>query len=264
MNDRMWNPKQYERFKAERELPFYDLLAMIERDAPREGDARGRKRVVDLGCGTGELTGVLHRELGASETLGVDSSAEMLARASKAEGVHFEKHDVATFTPEASFDVVCSNAALQWVDDHRRLFARLTEYVAPDGQFAVQMPANFDYPTHVVATEIAREAPFSDAGTSPFRTDFPLLAPEEYAQLLHDLGYTKQTVRLQVYAHLLPSRDEVVEWVKGSLLTAYRARLSPELYEQFLARYTERLLPQLPDAQPFFFPFKRILIWGRR
>jgi len=274
----MWNPNQYERFKAERELPFFDLLSMLRRK-PQPG------RIVDLGCGTGELTSALHRELGADETLGIDASAEMLARAPSVKGMRFENRNIVDFAPDGTFDVVWSNAALQWVGDHPRLFARLTEYVAPGGQLAVQMPANFDYPTHVVAGQVASESPFLESATGDLPSpqpspeggrdrspqssseggrDRPLLAPERYASLLHELGYTKQCVRLQVYAHLLPSRDDVVEWVKGSLLTEYRARFSPDLFELFLARYTERLLPELADTRPFFYPFKRLLIWGAR
>jgi len=252
----MWNPEQYGRFKAERELPFFDLLGMVQRETPL-------RRVVDLGCGTGELTSELHRQLGATETLGIDASAEMLARAPADSPVRFEKHDIRTFEPEGKFDLVWSNAALQWLDDHPNLFARLTKYVAPGGQLAVQMPANFDFPTHVIAGEVAGEEPFR-APLGGYRRDFPLLAPEAYAQLLHELGYTKQCVRLQVYAHLLPSREDVVEWVKGSLLTEYQGRLSAEVFARFLERYKERLLPELADTRPFFYPFKRLLIWGAR
>ncbi|WP_394822759.1 methyltransferase domain-containing protein [Pendulispora albinea] len=256
----MWNPQQYERFKAERELPFFDLMSLLRREP-------SPARVVDLGCGTGELTRVLHRQLGARETLGIDSSAEMLARAPGDPGLRFEQHDIRAFAPApegGTFDLVWSNAALQWIDDHPSLFARLTQYVAPGGQLAVQMPANFDYPTHVLAGEVASEAPFRETSLGDYRRKYPLLTPEGYAELLHELGYTKQHVRLQVYAHLLPSRDDVVEWVKGSLLTDYRARLSPELYAQFLERYRARLLPALADTKPFFYPFKRLLIWGAR
>jgi trans-aconitate 2-methyltransferase len=92
---------------------------------------------------------------------------------------------------------------------------------------------------------------------------FSNLAPEGYAALLDQLGFLDLSVRLQVYPHRLPSRSDVVEWVRGSLLTDYEKRLSPGLFTAFLDRYRQRLLPQLDDAHPFFYPFKRILIWGR-
>src|SRR5205823_2608818 len=81
---------------------------------------------------------------------------------------------------------------------------------------------------------------------------------------LHRLGYAEQHVRLQVYLHRLASRDEVVEWVKGTLLTDYQRRLPAELYARFVARYRERLLPALEDTCPYFFTFKRVLLWAQR
>jgi trans-aconitate 2-methyltransferase len=91
-----------------------------------------------------------------------------------------------------------------------------------------------------------------------------VLAPEAYASLLDDLGYHEQVVRLQVYGHHLPSRDDVVEWVSGTTLTPLRARLDEADWQRFLARYRQALLPQLSAARPYFYTFKRILLWGRR
>src|SRR4051794_23858151 len=114
-----WDPGQYERFKAERSRPFFDLLALV-------GRAPGG-RAVDLGCGTGELTRELHRHLQAAETLGLDSSPEMLARSAAfaGGGLAFQQGDLATFADEDHWDVVFSNAALHWTGDHPALLARL-------------------------------------------------------------------------------------------------------------------------------------------
>jgi trans-aconitate 2-methyltransferase len=252
-----WDPAQYERFREERSRPFHDLLALVQ--------ARPGLRVADLGCGTGELTRALHRRLRARETLGLDNSPAMLARARElaGDGLRFEAGDLASFAPEQPFDLVFSNAALQWVAEHDVLLERLSAALTPGGQLAVQVPANYDHPSHTVAAQVAGEAPFIEAlasdGAHP-----GVLAPEAYAQRLHELGYAEQHVRLQVYGHRLDSREQVAEWVKGTLLTHYRSRLSPELYARFEARYREALVARLPDARPFFFPFKRILMWGRR
>jgi trans-aconitate 2-methyltransferase len=252
----MWNAEQYERFKAERSLPFFDLLGLVRRGQPI-------KRVVDLGCGTGQLTATLHETLGAGETLGIDSSAEMLAKAPKVTGLTFQRDDIESFQPGETFDVVFSNAALQWVPDHRALFARLAGWLGPGGQLAVQMPANFDHPSHVVAEDVALEAPFAEA-LGGWRRGERLLPVEDYARLLSSLGFVEQRVRLEVYAHRLPSRADVVEWVKGTLLTDYKKRLSAELYERFLERYRQVLLPQLEDTAPYLYPFKRVLLWAAR
>jgi trans-aconitate 2-methyltransferase len=252
----VWEPAQYERFAAERSAPFFDLLALV-RPEPN-------MRVADLGCGTGELTAKMHAQLGAAWTLGIDSSSSMLAKAVGTETLHFEIGDIAAF--EGRYDLILSNAAIQWVPDHPALFARLATALAPAGQLAVQMPANFDHPSHTVAADVANEEPFHEAlgGFARSGGEVPVLAPEEYATLLHRLGFTQQNVRLQVYAHVLGSRDDVVEWVRGTLLTAYRTRLPGELYEAFVGRYRRRLAEVLPDDRPFLFPFKRILMWARR
>jgi trans-aconitate 2-methyltransferase len=251
-----WNPTQYERFRSEREQPFHDLVALITR--------RPAGRVVDLGCGTGLLTAALHRELAAVETLGVDSSDAMLdrARALDVEGLAFARGDISDWQPDAPFDVVFSNAALQWVGDHPALFARLQAMLVPGGELAVQVPANFDHVSHTLATEIAREQPFADAMRGYLRT-FAVLPPEQYAVLLHELGFVRQSVRLQVYGHVLESADAVVEWVRGTLLTDYESRMPEAMYTEFVARYRERLNAALGDQRPYFYAFKRILLWGR-
>jgi trans-aconitate 2-methyltransferase len=67
-----------------------------------------------------------------------------------------------------------------------------------------------------------------------------------------------------VYLHRLAARDEVVEWVRGTLLTDYRSRMPEALFGEFLAAYRRRLLPRLEDGRPYRYPFKRLLFWGRR
>ncbi len=252
-----WNPAQYERFKDERSRPFFDLLALV---GPRPG-----MRVVDLGCGTGELTREMHRRLGAAETVGIDSSPAMIEKSAAfaGGGLSFALRDVAEFADDAGFDLVFSNAALQWIADHERLFPRVAALVRPGGRLAVQMPANHDHPSHVVAAEIARGPEFREMLGGHERRS-PVLAPEAYATLLHRLGLRAQHVRLQVYAHELASREDVVEWVRGTLLTDYQKRLAPAEFERFLARYREALLPRLPDDRPFFYPFKRLLLAARK
>jgi trans-aconitate 2-methyltransferase len=242
----MWNPTQYLRFGAERKQPFLDLMALVER--------RPNMSVLDLGCGTGEWTRELHDHLGADETLGIDSSEEMLERAKAFanERVRFERAEVESFDPGPRFDLVFSNAALHWVADHERLISRLAMMVALDGQLAVQMPANEEHASHVVAGEVAREF-----GADMRQSE--VLKPERYAELLHRAHFREQHVRVQIYGHLLPSTADVVEWVKGSLLTDYERRIGEDRFPDFLQRYTQRLLEVLGDVRPYFYTYKRVL-----
>ncbi|HZP27315.1 MAG TPA: methyltransferase domain-containing protein [Acidimicrobiia bacterium] len=250
-----WNPVQYRKFATERSRPFADLLALVR---PVPGGA-----AVDLGCGTGELTARLHLHLGAATTVGIDSSEAMLAtaRALEGGGLRFEPGDIGAFAPVAAYDVVFSNAALHWVPDHPRLLRRQRDALRPGGQLAVQVPANFDHPSHALAFEVADEAPFRDLLEPGEAT--PVLAPERYATLLDELGFAEQHVRLQVYGHHLGSTADVVEWTKGTTLTRFERAFPPELYERYLDRYRRRLLDVLGDRSPYFYTFKRLLFWGK-
>jgi trans-aconitate 2-methyltransferase len=252
----VWSPETYDRFRAERTQPFHDLLALVRRG--------GSPRVVDLGCGTGELTAEVHRTLAARETLGIDSSETMLARAASfAEPcLRFELGDISDFSADAAWDVVFSNAALQWAGPQEPLLARLARALRPGGQLAVQVPANHDHPSHVLAHALADEEPYRSALESPVPTS-PVLAPEGYAKLLHALGFEEQHVRLQVYPHVLGGPADVIEWVRGTKLTAFQKRLPAALWPAFLDAYRQRVMPALGVSRPYFYPFKRILLWGR-
>lgn len=245
----MWSPEQYARFAAERKQPFTDLVALIEQ--------RPRMRVVDLGCGAGELTRELHESLGADETVGIDDSETMFLKAGQFGGkmLRFEKGSIEAFVTDRPYDLIFSNAALHWIAGHEQLLTRLTNFLSQHGQLAVQMPANDDHPSHAVAAAVAR-----DFGLEP-RPDH-MLPVQRYAELLHRLGYQRQNVRLQVYGHVLPSADDVVEWVRGALLTHYQSQLSPERFEEFLAAYRARLRAAIGEERPFFYTYKRILMWG--
>ena len=111
MSTDSWDPSQYDRFRDERRQPFHDLLALVR---PVAGG-----RVVDLGCGTGELTRILHSATGAGDTLGLDASGAMLAGTARleADGLHFSLGDIDTWEG-ADYDLVFANASLQWVAGH--------------------------------------------------------------------------------------------------------------------------------------------------
>ena len=128
---------------------------------------------------------------------------------------------------------------------------------------AVHLPANQDHPTHVTAREVACEEPFAEA-LGAYVLPNNLLPVEAYATLFHRLGFARQSVKLVVYGHLLESRESVVEWVKGSILTEFQSRLAPDLYERFLETYRRRLLPRLVDERPYFFTFRRVLMHAAR
>lgn len=245
----MWSPEQYERFKEERHQPFVDLVSLIER--------RPQMRVVDLGCGTGELTRELHGALEARETVGIDDSETMLLKAGSFGGemLHFQKNSIEAFVTDEPYDLVFSNAAFHWVPDHEQLFTRLTNFLAIDGQIAIQMPANDTHPSHRIAAEVAER--FGVASRPEY-----VLRPERYAEILYRLGYKRQHVRMQVYGHLLPTADDVVEWVRGALLTYYERQLAPDTFTEYVEAYRREIHAALGNESPYFYTYKRVLLWG--
>ena len=254
-----WQPGQYVRYRDERGLPFYDLAGMLQ---PQPG-----MRVADLGCGTGELTMWLHQELQAAETVGIDSSPVMLAESGKytLPGMRYEQSDIldATNRYHEEFDLVFSNAALQWILGHDTLFARVAGMVKPGGQLAVQIPANGRHIGHQLPAIIAREEPFASALGGWTRED-PVREPEFYMDMLYALGFRGQRVRAEWYTFEMESPRGIVEWVKGSVLSAYREHLPEDLYPKYVEEYERRLLAAMGDSGPFLYPFKRILFWGRK
>ncbi|MEO7398292.1 MAG: methyltransferase domain-containing protein, partial [Ilumatobacteraceae bacterium] len=247
---------------VERRQPFVDLISMIH---PRPVNV-----AVDLGCGTGELTRSAADELGCASMIGVDNSPAMLAGAGAfaRDGVRFEPGDIATWaTSQSGLDLVLANASLQWVPDHAGTLRCWTRSLRPGGQLAVQVPANANMASHTVAQRVANSKPFLGA----FGEDGPprdpvadnVLEPQDYASLLFDLGFVEQHVRLQVYPHVLASSRSVVEWVSGTTLTRFQRRLEPALFAAFLVEYERALIDVIGDHAPYFFPFRRILLWGR-
>ena len=194
-----WSPDQYERFKDERSRPFYDLLSLVR---PHAG-----MRVVDLGCGTGELTRELHRALGARETVGVDSAEPSSRRAppSRARGsgssVHASKRGCRK-SPWIS-RVLERGAALGRGPSQPAPASRRDAW--PRRTIAVQVPSNDNHPSHAVAAEVARESPYREALAGYVRVS-PNLTLGEYATALDRLGFREPLVRMQVYAHRLGSR----------------------------------------------------------
>lgn len=258
-----WNPEQYRKFAAERSQPFWDLAALVERDAPIE-------RAVDLGCGPGELTAALVEQLdtGGLELVGIDSSAAMLAAAAQhaSDRLTFVEGDIGMWTSNGDHHLVFANASLQWVPDHRAVLTRWAAALTDGGQLAVQVPYNATHPSHRLADEVARSEPFLSAmghDVPPDQVAVNVLRPDEYAVLLDDLGFERQHVRQQVYGHRLESTAAVVEWVRGTTLTRFFARLPDELHERFVSAYRERLLAELGEYSPYFYPFNRILFWAR-
>ena len=249
----VWNPDIYNQFKSERFEPFYDLIELI--------DVKPYLKVIDLGCGTGELTGLLANHLPGSAVFGIDSSAEMLRRSSEyaQNGVILEQRSIEKqLEMHHQFDIVFSTAALHWVPDHQYLFPKLMKMVSPGGQMIIQVPNNDEQPSHAALKEIAAREPYKLALKSHVRA-YPVLDIEDYAQLFYENGATQIKVYEKVYPHVLNNADAVFDWVSGTALIPYLEKLRGDMGDSFKIAFRHKLR-DIFIGSPVFYPFKRILM----
>lgn len=248
-----WNPQQYEKFKLERSLPFFDLINLLK--------GKSYAKAVDLGCGTGELTAHFAKKFNVMDALGIDSSEEMLKKAAGFSSSHllFRQDLIENFQAESEYDVIISNAAIQWCSEHQQLFGKMVQALKPQGELAIQMPYNFDYVTHTLAEEeVKRMFPhFKLRGN-------PMSSLENYTYWLYQLGLRDLNCFIKFYIHELSSKQDVFEWVKGTLLTHYENQLSVDEFKKYCSNYREKLEQSLSDERPFFYPFKRIFLYGKK
>src|SRR5215831_17701299 len=225
-----WDPAQYLKYSGERLRPALDLMARIDVEAPGT--------VVDLGCGAGNVARILADRWPRARVIGLDSSASMLAqaRASTPAGgsIEFREAELAAWAASAeprSIDVVFSNAALHWLDDHATLFPRLLDAVAPGGVLAVQMPSNFQSPSHVELRATAENARWRTRVGSLVRAETVDAWTTEYLHVLRGAE---------------GGEHPVVAWTKGSALTPFIAALAPEEGRAFIADYAKRVARAYP------------------
>lgn len=252
-NQDQWNPAQYEKFKKERSQPFLDLIQLLKGTEFEEA--------IDLGCGTGEMTRHFVQACNVKNASGMDSSDEMLKKAKGFESANlkFTKGLIEEFKPVEKYNVIISNAAIQWCDKQKEVLKNIVTALKAGAELAIQMPYNFDYITHTLAEEmILNEYPqIKPRGN-------PMLSLQEYAQHLYQLGLRNLNCFIKVYVHELTSKRDVYEWVKGTLLTHYQSQLSAIEFDNFCRDYRKKLEEQLRDESPFFYPFKRIFLYGNK
>ena len=256
-----WDADQYLRFAEERTRPCRDLVARIEVATPRQ--------VIDLGCGPGNSTQVLADRWPDAQLTGLDSSAEMIeAACGAAPARNWVIGDIASWNAGANspFDVVFSNAALQWVSDHATIYPHLLAQVAPCGALAVQVPNNIDAPAHAIARDLATFA--------AWRGHFPAQGVREWH--VHDSGFyydllAPRASRVDLweteYLHVLPAAEAIVEWYKGTGLRPFlEALASPDLRQQFTAAYQEAIRVVYPPRASgrVLFPFRRLFLIAYR
>jgi len=248
-----WNPDLYQKFQAQRSAPFYDLLALV--------DVRPDLKAIDLGCGTGNLTRELADILPNSHVTGLDSSSQMLEKAASlaTPNLVFVQGDQSTLT--GKWDLIFSNAALQWSENHTELIPYLFDKLNPGGQIAVQIPSNHNHISHQIYRETAEEDMFKFV-LQGFQRYAPVLTIDNYSRILFDCGAEEINVFEKIYPHVLENADAVVEWISGTALVPYFERIG-EHKEAFVESIREKMRSAMPDS-PVFYPFRRILFSARK
>lgn len=253
----VWDPAQYLRHAGHRTRPFTDLLARVP-ELP--GDP---PRIADLGCGAGNVTALLAGRWPAARVTGYDNSPEMLDKARADHGggsLRFAHADVRTWVPDGPYDLIVSNATLQWVPGHVERFRDWVRGLTPGGTLAFQVPGNFDAPSHTLLRELAASPRRRDRLAGVLRHDDAVLRPEGYLERLTALGCTTDAWET-TYVHLLTGQDPVLDWVKGTGLRPVLTALAddPEARDAFVDAYRSALraaYPAGPHGTPF--PFRRV------
>jgi len=250
-----WNPQSYEVFADHRMRPAIDLLSRVVLDSPR--------RIVDLGCGSGNVTGLLAERWSRASIVALDSSAEMLAAAREktgAEAIEWQLVELASWRPSAPFDLVFSNAALHWLTHHSTLFPRLADAVASGGVLAVQMPSNFAAPSHSLMHELALEPPYRAHLESVVRPA-PVLDAQAYYRLLAP-RFESIDIWSTEYLQVLRGDNPVADWTRatwlGGLLEALPEVMRAGFEDEYRVRVLDAYRKSLDGST--LYPFKRLFI----
>lgn len=250
-----WDPATYGQFADERSRPFADLLSRVRAERPGT--------VVDLGCGTGALTATLGRRWPGADVLGIDSSPVMVSEAAAyaTDRVRFAVADLRDWRPERPVDVLVSNAALQWVPDHRERLPHLVGSLGPGGWLAFQVPGNFDAPSHRLLAELADRPPYADFTSDRERPGSA--EPGDYLSDLTALGCHVDAWET-TYLHVLPGEDAVFRWIAGTGARPVLQALPEQLRSEFEREYRARLRRAYPArAYGTLLPFRRLFVVAR-
>ncbi|MEV1291522.1 trans-aconitate 2-methyltransferase [Pseudonocardia sp. NPDC049635] len=251
-----WDPGLYRSFDDHRSRPFRDLLARVGPLDP------ALPRVVDAGCGPGHLTGLLAGRWPEARVEAFDSSPEMVA-AARAAGIVATRADVRDWTPPPDTGAIITNAVLQWVPGHPEVLRRWTTALAPGAWLAMQVPGNFDAPSHALTREVAALPRWRNRLS--LRGTETVLHPGGYAELLSAAGGDVD-VWETTYLHRLDGEDPVLRWISGTALRPVRDALDEGGYTAFVDELAPRLRGAYPpDAEGYtWFPFRRVFAVARK
>lgn len=246
-----WNSKQYLKFKTERTQPAIDLVNRINVDNPG--------KILDVGCGPGNSTQVLYSKYPNSYILGIDISEEMLNAARKEyPNLDFKICDAGKDLSQldGDYDIVFSNACIQWIPDHERLLTDMLNLLKKNGVLAVQIPMNFNEPIHKIIEEVTSSEKWKKYFAE--QRIFYTLSQSEYYDILSEIS-GEFCIWETVYYHVMKSHNEILEWYRGTGLRPYLSVLPDNMKKEFEDEIMENLVQRYPrqreiNACPFICP----------
>ncbi len=251
-----WNPELYMKFRSERTQPSIDLISRIDDINP--------KSILDVGCGPGNSTQVLANRWPEANISGIDNSESMIAKAAQDyPRQEWQVADAATYCPGKEFDLVFSNAVIQWIPNHANLLARFHNWVSEKGALAIQMPQFWDMPLGKIIRKTGDDARWKDRTGDVVN----LFTIHDYVFYYDQLArlFPRIDIWQTDYMHVLENHEAIIEMMRSTGLKPYLDRLDSEADQK---EFEERVLKGIKTAYPkqtngkVILPFKRMFIVG--
>lgn len=252
-----WDSEQYLRFKNQRTQPVIDLVKKIDSTQP--------KNILDVGCGPGNSTSVLKRVFPKADILGIDNSENMIGKAkSLYPDMKFRLCDITTEMDNLDkYDIIFSNACLQWIPNHREFIPKLFNKLNKDGVLAVQMPMNSQEKLFRIMNEVVSKPQWNFSAMDIETNE--TLEPEEYFDIISSCT-DNFDIWETVYYHNMPSAGAMVEWIKGTRLRPYLNALDRAQAESLEREITCRAeeVYNVQENGEIIFKFRRFFFVARK
>jgi trans-aconitate 2-methyltransferase len=248
-----WNSAGYLKFVNERTQPAVDLINRIDKENPL--------KIIDIGCGPGNSTEVLAKRFPNAKILGADNSPNMIEAAEKKyPNLQFVLCDASKdlISLDNDFDIVFSNACIQWIPNHNELLKNMMGLLRQGGVLAVQTPMNYNEPIHQIIGEVSA----SEKWASRFlnKRIFYNLSQSGYYDLLSDIS-ADFVLWQTTYFHKMKSHGDIMEWYRSTGLRPYLDVLSEDdkheferdVYDKLTAAYPKQKNGEIIFRFPRFF-----------
>lgn len=255
-NNKDWNPELYLKFNEERTQPAKDLAVRINMENP--------EKIMDVGCGPGNSTNVLSSRWPESEIVGIDSSASMIESAkNNYPNIEWRIEDATKMETEEKYDIIFSNATIQWIQDQKKLISDLVKKLKNNGSLAVQVPMYHKMPASHAIEKVSLTKRWKEQ-TNEASDVFTFHSSDYYYNILSakiksiDMWETS-------YYHIMQSHQNIVEMLKSTGMRKFLEMLDTK---EEKIEFEKDVLKEITKAYPVqkngnvLFPFKRLFFIG--